>query len=147
MPSAQTLASFPFNDFPLLNLLHGGLFGNNTNGNAAEAVQVNPGDAPGFVVPPQGPAASIYCGVVCNFACLGAPISDVMLCAQADTDPAHGGEPQLAVNDDTDSFYLCPTSTQPGSQVNVYYKPAANNSGAYIFSECYSVRLHMLGLD
>ncbi|EKM51294.1 uncharacterized protein PHACADRAFT_263332 [Phanerochaete carnosa HHB-10118-sp] len=121
----STWASYPFNDFPLLTLLHGGLFGNGTYGNVAQASQVEAGDPPSFIIPPQNPTPQIYCGV-------------------ADTDPAHGGYPQLAVDGDTDSFSLCPTS---GSQVNIIYKSTPNNYGQYIYDECYDVKLLMLGLD
>lgn len=64
--------------------------------------------------------------------------------AQADTDPAHGGYPQLALNGDTDSFSLCPTQTTVGAQVNVVYKATLNNYGQYIYAQCYPVKLYML---
>ena len=65
---------------------------------------------------------------------------------QADTDPEVGGLPQLALNGDTDSFALCPPATAPG-QVNVIYKPTADNFGAYDFDACVAVKLHMVGLE
>ena len=64
---------------------------------------------------------------------------------QASTDPAHGSLPTLAVNGDTDSFALCPSTAQ--SSVRVVYKPANDSNATYVFDECYPVRLHMVALD
>ena len=66
---------------------------------------------------------------------------------QADTDPAGGGTgfPELAVNGDTDSFFLCKAGSYPGAQTNVVYKPDANND-VYVYSSCYPVKLQMVGL-
>ncbi|GJE94057.1 hypothetical protein PsYK624_102250 [Phanerochaete sordida] len=125
----STWASFPYDDFPELSLEHGALSGTGPMGNVAAAGNVTAGIPPGFIVPGSSIETpfQIYCGV-------------------ADTDPAHGGLPQLAVFGDTDSFSLCPASHAPLAQTNVVYKPSADNYGEYLFDECYPVKLHIVGL-
>ena len=50
------------------------------------------------------------------------------------------------MNGTADDFWLCPTGG-PTAQVNIVYKPTADNYGEYEFEACYNVRLYMLGLD
>jgi hypothetical protein len=62
----QTYASYPYNEYPVLSLSHGALYGNATeHAPAAVAGNVTAGDAVSFITPPQGPnAAQVWCGVV-----------------------------------------------------------------------------------
>ncbi|KIP02454.1 hypothetical protein PHLGIDRAFT_79089 [Phlebiopsis gigantea 11061_1 CR5-6] len=62
----STWASFPYNDFPTLSLVHGGLWGNDAAGaERAQGGAPAAGSEPSFVVPPQSATADpVYCGVV-----------------------------------------------------------------------------------
>ncbi|THH32667.1 hypothetical protein EUX98_g1489 [Antrodiella citrinella] len=124
----STYASFPYNDYPTLTLVNGGL---TPNGQVAGAgVAVTAGSEPMFIITnlDTPTPAQIYCGV-----------------ASTSAEGGGTGQPQLAVNGDPDSFALCSAGDYPNAQVNVFYKPTPNNTGSYIYDSCYPVKLEMSG--
>ena len=63
--SAQTYASYPYDEYPSLSLVHGALYGNATYGNVAVAGTPSPGGEVTFITPPQGPQVDqVFCAVV-----------------------------------------------------------------------------------
>ncbi|KAF8576279.1 hypothetical protein K439DRAFT_1622982 [Ramaria rubella] len=126
----STWASFQFNQWPTLSLTNGVLTANM--------------DPPNTRTPTVSTGASNGSEIV--FVTTAHPPAPVpVFCGVADTDP-EGGSPfaALAVNDDTDLFSLCLTSTSPGAQNNVVYNATADTFGAYIFESCYPVTLQII---
>ena len=63
----QTYATYPYDDFPSLSLLHGALHPNSPNDIVIASTPVFDGDQIGFIQENDAPApAQIYCGVVCT---------------------------------------------------------------------------------
>ncbi|KAJ3539002.1 hypothetical protein NM688_g6430 [Phlebia brevispora] len=125
----STYASYPYNDFPTFSMVNGTLHPNSPNNLSIVDNVVSDGDEPSFLQTNEpATAAQIYCGV-------------------ADTDPAGGGTgfPELAVNSDTDSFFLCSTGDYRFAQNNIVYKPNLN-SYSYNYSSCYPVKIQIIGL-
>lgn len=81
-----------------------------------------------------------------GLAILGVAPPYQVYCAVMNDDPAQGRYPLLPVNGDTDSLSLCPSGSYAGEQVNVIYQATADNYGAYLYDECVSVKLHIVGL-
>lgn len=123
----STIASFPYDQWHTMSLDKGALTVHADDAPDAQAMDITSGKALSFVAPPKGAAPQAFCAV-------------------ADTDPAHGGLPQLAVNGDTKSFSLCPETTAPGALVNIVYKPSVDAKD-YVFDQCTPVLLNLVGLD
>ncbi|PIL34285.1 hypothetical protein GSI_03060 [Ganoderma sinense ZZ0214-1] len=120
----STFATFPYNQYPFIELVDGRL------------IPSGPGTSPTAI---NGVTAGSEVTFVASNS-VDPTKSAQIWCAVADTDPAgHGtGHPYLALHGDTDSFSLC----QYLSQNNVVYKAAAGNG--YDFDTCYPVKLQLI---
>ncbi|TFK49273.1 hypothetical protein OE88DRAFT_1662716 [Heliocybe sulcata] len=118
----STWATFPYNDWPTLSLVNGGLYGNSSYGNQAVSSGATNGTTVGFITTTPTPTPSqVFC-IVPNKNSSGLPL--------------------LALNGHTDEFSLC--SNGKGYQNNVAYN-ASGKSYYYDYTTCYPVVLQVVG--
>ncbi|CCL98476.1 uncharacterized protein FIBRA_00474 [Fibroporia radiculosa] len=127
----STYASYPYNDWPNLSLLQGGLVANSIYNFTSPAGNVTSGNELSFVTTTYNapPPAQIYCAV-------------------ADIDPTEGSPyPLLAVNGDTSGFALCVQCDCNYAQTNLVWQPSPENADGYLYDTCYNVTVQLLGLN